>query len=109
MSELAAKKCVPCDKGTEPLRGERLRRLLDQLRGWNVVDEQRLEKEYPFPDFRTALAFVNRVGEVAEAEGHHPDLFLTWGKVKITLWTHSIGGLSENDFIIAAKADKAAA
>jgi len=70
-----------------------------------VVDERRLEKEYGFPDFRTALAFVDRLGEVAEAEGHHPDIFLTWGRVKVTLWTHSIGGLSTNDFILAAKAD----
>ena len=105
MSDLAAKKCVPCEKGTAALRGEELRRLHGQLRDWNLVGEERLEKEYGFPDFRTALAFVNRVGEVAEAEGHHPDLFLTWGKVRITLWTHSIGGLSENDFIVAAKAD----
>jgi 4a-hydroxytetrahydrobiopterin dehydratase len=105
VSDLAAKRCVPCAKGTPPLGGAELRRLFEQLEGWSLADEQRLEKEYRFPDFRTALAFVNRVGEVAEAEGHHPDFFLTWGRVKITLWTHSIGGLSENDFILAAKAD----
>jgi 4a-hydroxytetrahydrobiopterin dehydratase len=87
------------------LAGEELRKLQGQLEGWNVVDEHHLEKEYRFPDFRTALAFVNRVGDAAEAEGHHPDIFLAWGKVRITLWTHSIGGLSENDFILAAKAD----
>ena len=109
MSDLAAKKCVPCEKGTAALRGDELRRFFGQVQGWNLVGEERLEKEYRFADFVTALAFVNRLGEVAEAEGHHPDIFLTWGKVKVTLWTHTIGGLSENDFNLAAKADAAMA
>jgi 4a-hydroxytetrahydrobiopterin dehydratase len=107
LSDLAAKKCVPCEAGTAALRGDELQRLFGQLHGWNLVGEERLEKEYRFPDFLTALAFVNRLGEVAEAEGHHPDIVLTWGKVKVTLWTHSIGGLSLNDFILAAKSDAA--
>jgi 4a-hydroxytetrahydrobiopterin dehydratase len=110
MSELSEKSCEPCAAGTAPLSGEELERLLLQLSGWSVVGGEaapRLEKEYRFPDFLSALAFVNRLGEVAEREGHHPDIFLTWGRVRVSLWTHSIGGLSENDFILAAKADKA--
>ena len=107
MSDLAKRRCEPCEGKTEPLRGDALARLHGQLgEGWRVVDENRLEKEYRFPDFREALAFVNRLGEVAEAEGHHPDVYLTWGRVVVTLSTHSIGGLSENDFILAAKADQ---
>lgn len=105
-SELAARKCEPCESGTGALKGDDLRKLFGQLEGWNLVNEHHLEKEYRFQDFAQALAFVNRLGEVAEQEGHHPDLFLTWGKVKVTLWTHSVGGLSENDFILAAKADQ---
>jgi 4a-hydroxytetrahydrobiopterin dehydratase len=108
MSELATKKCKPCEGETQPLQGSELERFLSQVEGWSLVSGEsgnRIEKEYRFPDFVKALAFVNRLGEVAEAEGHHPDVFLTWGKVKINLWTHSIGGLSENDFILAAKAD----
>jgi 4a-hydroxytetrahydrobiopterin dehydratase len=115
MSDLAKRRCEPCAAGTPPIEGAELERLLSELPGWSVVGGgagtrggggSRLEKEYRFPDFRQALAFVNRVGEVAEQEGHHPDLELGWGRVKITLWTHSIGGLSENDFIVAAKADR---
>ena len=108
--DLAAKHCGPCTAGTPPLAGEELERLLGQLRGWSATGgSKRLEKEYRFPDFKSALAFVNRVGELAEQEGHHPDIELGWGRVKLTLWTHSIGGLSENDFILAAKADQALA
>jgi 4a-hydroxytetrahydrobiopterin dehydratase len=80
-----------------------LRRQLGE--GWKVVDEHHLAKDYSFKDFKEALDFTNRVGALAEEEGHHPDIHLAWGKVKITLYTHSIGGLSENDFILAAKAD----
>jgi 4a-hydroxytetrahydrobiopterin dehydratase len=87
------------------LKGDDLKKRYGQLEGWTVVNEHHLEKEYQFKDFAEALAFVNRLGAEAEAEGHHPDIFLTWGKVKVTLWTHSIGGLSEKDFVLAAKAD----
>jgi 4a-hydroxytetrahydrobiopterin dehydratase len=87
------------------LKGEELRRHYGQLHDWTLVNEHHLEKEYKFPDFREALAFVNRLGEVAEREGHHPDIFLTWGRVKVTLWTHSVGGLSEKDFALAGEAD----
>lgn len=108
MSDLAAKKCEPCEGGTPPLGEEEVRRLLGQLDGWRLATggTPEIEKEYRFPDFREALAFVNRLGEVAEEEGHHPDVYLTWGKVRVALSTHSIGGLSENDFILAAKADR---
>ena len=105
MEDLAAKKCVPCEGGTSALKGVELRRLYSQLEGWTLANEHHIEKEYLFKDFREALDFVNRLGEVAEQEGHHPDIYLTWGKVKVTLWTHAVGGLSENDFILAAKAD----
>ncbi|MES1245864.1 MAG: 4a-hydroxytetrahydrobiopterin dehydratase [Acidobacteriota bacterium] len=105
VQDLAMKKCEPCEKGTPAVKGVELRRLFGQLDGWDLINEHHLEKEYLFKDFREALDFVNRLGEVAEQEGHHPDIFLTWGKVKVTLWTHSVGGLSENDFILAAKAD----
>lgn len=110
-NDLAARRCGPCTAGTPPVEGEELARLLGQLRGWSADagegGARRLVKQYRFPDFRQALAFVNRVGELAEEEGHHPDIELGWGRVKLTLWTHSIGGLSENDFILAAKADRA--
>jgi len=90
-----------------PLAGEELERLLAELgpNGWNVVEGHHLEKEYAFPDFASALAFVDRVGALAEEQGHHPDLFLAWGRVRITIWTHKIDGLTESDFVLAAKAD----
>jgi 4a-hydroxytetrahydrobiopterin dehydratase len=93
--------------GVPPLQGREVKKLLDQLgRGWTVVDDHHLEKEYKFDDFRQALGFTNRVGELAEEQGHHPDVYLAWGKVKLTLWTHKINGLTESDFIFAAKADE---
>ncbi|HEX4961047.1 MAG TPA: 4a-hydroxytetrahydrobiopterin dehydratase [Thermoanaerobaculia bacterium] len=93
------------EPGAAALQGEELKKHYAKLQGWTLVDEHHLEKEYRFPDFREALAYVNRLGEVAEREGHHPDVFLAWGKVKVTLWTHSIGGLSPKDFELAAEAD----
>jgi len=89
-----------------PLKGEELQRMKAQVTGWQVVDQHHLDKAYTFPDFRTALAFVNQVGAIAEQEGHHPDLFLSWGKVGVKIWTHKIDGLTESDFILAAKIDK---
>jgi 4a-hydroxytetrahydrobiopterin dehydratase len=107
MSDLASKRCAPCEAGTPPLGEEEVGRLAGELDGWTVDGGKRLVKEYRFPDFRQALAFVDRLGEVAESEGHHPDVYLSWGKVRVELSTHSVGGLSENDFILAAKADRA--
>ncbi len=107
MNALAEKQCVPCKGGVAPLKGKDLARLANELDGgWRVVAERQLEKEYKFKDFREALDFTNKIGEVAEAEGHHPDIYLTWGKVKLTMSTHKINGLTESDFILAAKADR---
>lgn len=106
MSELAAKECVPCKGGVPPLKGKEITTLQEQLGGgWKVVQEHHLEKEYQFKNFRDALAYTNRVGELAEAQGHHPDIYLAWGKVKLTVWTHKIDGLTESDFVFAAKSD----
>jgi len=106
MSELAKKECVPCSGGVPPLKGSELEVLRRQLvEGWAVADEHHLEKEYQFDDFRQALDFTNKVGEMAEDQNHHPDILLAWGKVKVTIWTHKIDGLTESDFVFAAKAD----
>ena len=100
---------MPCKGGVPPLRGAALLVLHHQLggdaSGWRIVDEHHLEKEYRFRDFAEALAFVNRVGALAEAQDHHPDLFLAWGRVRITIWTHTIDGLTESDFVFAAKCE----
>jgi len=103
---LADKHCVPCRGGVPPLKGEELERMMAQVTGWQVVDQHHLDKAYTFPDFRKALEFVNQAGEIAEKEGHHPDLHLSWGKVGVEIWTHKIDGLTESDFILAAKIDK---
>lgn len=106
--ELADRQCVPCRKGTPPLRGGDLAELYHGLEaGWRVVDEHHLEKTYKLADFREALAFTNAVGEIAEQEGHHPEITLTWGRVSLRVWTHKIDGLTESDFVLAAKADRA--
>ncbi|HZU23074.1 MAG TPA: 4a-hydroxytetrahydrobiopterin dehydratase [Terriglobales bacterium] len=105
-SNLAAKTCVPCRGGVPPLAGDELRNLQRQLPSWQVVDGHHLHRAYSFPDFKTALEFVNRVGEVAEQQGHHPDIALGWGKVEVTTWTHKIDGLTESDFILAAKIEE---
>jgi 4a-hydroxytetrahydrobiopterin dehydratase len=103
---LAEKHCVPCRGGVPPLKGEELKKMAAQVHDWQVVQEHHLEKQYTFPDFKSALAFVNRAGAVAEQEGHHPDLYLSWGKVGVKTWTHKIDGLTESDFILAAKIDE---
>ena len=106
MSDLASQQCVPCKGGVPALKGQELNDLLQRLgHGWRVVEEHHLEKEYQFKDFAEALAFTNRVGAVAEQQGHHPDIYLTWGKVRLTVWTHKIDGLTESDFVFAAKAE----
>ena len=110
MTSLAADRCVPCRGGVPALKGEELRRLGDELGGgWRIIDEHHLEKEFPFADFATALAFTNRVGAIAEEEGHHPDIHLAWGKARVTIWTHKIDGLTRSDFVLAAKIEANAA
>lgn len=104
---LADQTCVPCKSGAAPLAGAELRQLAAQLPGWDVMREHHLERHFAFPDFVTALDFVNRVGALAEQQGHHPDIYLTWGKVKIEIYTHSVGGLSPSDFILGAKIERA--
>ena len=107
MSDLAKKTCIPCKGGVPPLKGEKLDDLLEKLKNnWKIIKEHHLEKEYSFKNFKEALDFTIKVGELAENQGHHPDVFLAWGKVKLTIWTHIIDGLTESDFIFAAKADK---
>ncbi len=104
---LAAEKCVPCRGGVPALRGDELRDLHEQLGGgWSVIEEHHLEKEFTFPDFAEALAFTNAAGAIAEEQGHHPDIYLSWGKVRITIWTHKIDGLTRSDFVLAAKIDQ---
>jgi 4a-hydroxytetrahydrobiopterin dehydratase len=104
--ELTKKTCIPCQGGVPPLKGKELSPLFAQLaEGWSIVNEHHLEKTYLFSDFKSALAFANQIGELAEKEGHHPDLYLSYGKVIVTIWTHKINGLSESDFILAAKCD----
>jgi 4a-hydroxytetrahydrobiopterin dehydratase len=103
---LALRRCVPCRGGVPPLKGEKLAELAKQVEGWQVVEEHHIAKSFAFPDFRKALDFVNRVGELAEEQGHHPDILLSWGKADISVWTHKINGLTESDFILAAKIDQ---
>lgn len=105
-NRLSKMECVPCRGGVPPLEGKELRDLAEELNaGWSVIEEHHLEKAYDFPDFRTALDFVNRVGELAEDQGHHPDIHLAWGTVRVTIWTHKIDGLTESDFVFAARTE----
>ncbi len=103
---LARKECVPCKGGVPPLKGDELNRLNEQVEGWDVIEGHHLSKTYKFPNFVKALEFVNKVGRIAEQQGHHPNIFLTWGKARIETWTHKIDGLTESDFILAAKIDE---
>jgi 4a-hydroxytetrahydrobiopterin dehydratase len=108
MSALAERECLACKGDVPPLQGEALQKLARELDGqWQVVEGRKLEKEYKFNNFREALRFTNKVGELAEAVNHHPDIYLAWGKVKLEIWTHKINGLTESDFVLAAKADRA--
>ncbi len=107
MTDLAEKQCVPCKGGVPPLKGGDLDKLRSQLNpSWKVIGEHHLEREFKFSNFRQALEFTNRVGALAEAQGHHPDIYLAWGQVKVTIWTHKIDGLTESDFVLAAKVDR---
>jgi len=105
---LAAKDCVPCKGGTEPLSGHELYTFHAQLGSdWQMVDDHHILKQYKFDDFKEALAFTNAVGEIAEAENHHPEIMTGYGKVEVSIWTHKIDGLCESDFVFAAKVEKA--
>lgn len=103
--DLTQKKCVPCEIGTMPLEQSKINELLEQIRSWTLKDKH-LFKKFKFKNFVEAMKFVNAVAEIAEMEGHHPDFSVHYNKVEIEIWTHAISGLSENDFILAAKIDK---
>lgn len=105
-TDLADKKCVPCRGGVPPLTPEQIRPLLQQLDGWEVEDNKKLTKTYRFQGFRAPVRFVNAIADVAEEQGHHPDLYVAHGQVRVHLWTHKIDGLTESDFIMAAKIDR---
>lgn len=114
MEDLRVKRCVPCEGGIPPLREEEIAQLLPQVSAWGVVPTEdpkagtqvkTLQRSVRFSDFKTAMAFLNDVAQLAEAEGHHPDFCVHYNRVDFTLWTHAIGGLHDNDFILAAKID----
>jgi 4a-hydroxytetrahydrobiopterin dehydratase len=106
MSNLADKQCVPCRGGVPPVKARELEGLLKHLPKWKAVNEHHITRTFTFPDFKQTLDFVNRAGAIAEEQGHHPDILLSWGKAEVTLWTHKIDGLTESDFIMAAKIDR---
>jgi 4a-hydroxytetrahydrobiopterin dehydratase len=103
---LADKTCMPCKGGTAALKGDALNALKAELPDWEVVEEHHLHRAFKFPDFKKALDFVNRAGAIAEEQGHHPDILLAWGKAEVTIYTHKINGLTESDFVMAAKIDR---
>ena len=105
---LTEKKCIPCSGGTPQLDASERETLIKQISGWDVDDEKKLVKSFSFEDFNEPMKLANKIWEVAEKEGHHPDLFVAWGKLKVEIWTHAAGGLTESDFILAAKIDMAA-
>jgi 4a-hydroxytetrahydrobiopterin dehydratase len=109
MAGLADRQCVPCKGGVPPLTAAQIAPLLAQIEGWTAVDDHHLEKRYKLKNFVEALQLVNRIGAIAEEQNHHPDIFLAWGKVEVKIWTHKINGLTESDFVFAAKCDRAAA
>ncbi|HXQ23259.1 MAG TPA: 4a-hydroxytetrahydrobiopterin dehydratase [Candidatus Acidoferrales bacterium] len=109
MPSLADRQCVPCKGGVPPLSSAQFEPLLAQLDGWAVVDDHHLQNLYKLKNFVQALELVNRIGAIAEEQNHHPDIFLAWGKVEVKIWTHKINGLTESDFIFAAKCDAARA
>jgi 4a-hydroxytetrahydrobiopterin dehydratase len=104
--DLTQKKCVPCEGGVPPFTQEKIATYLKEVMGWEVLEGEKVRKHYKFSNFKESWAFINKIGEIAEAEGHHPDIEFGWGYARITLTTHAINGLSENDFIMAAKIDK---
>jgi len=104
--ELREKRCIPCEKGTRPMDKKSAQNLLKQLpAGWKILDNKKIAKEFKFKSYPETIAFVNRVALIAQDEGHHPDFMVGYSKVIVEIWTHAIGGLSENDFILASKID----
>ena len=106
MGDLSSRQWIPCRGGVPPLQGQDITNLLMELEGWEVVNQHHLTKTFSFANFREAQQFVNRIGDLAEEQGHHPDICFGWGRAEITIWTHKIDGLTESDFILAAKIDK---
>jgi 4a-hydroxytetrahydrobiopterin dehydratase len=106
MSDLSSRQCIPCRGGVPPLKGQEITNLLTELDGWEVLNQHHLKKNFSFANFREAQQFVNRIGDLAEEQGHHPDICFGWGRAEITIWTHKIDALTESDFILAAKIDK---
>ncbi len=104
---LAEKTCIPCRGGVPPLTADQIKPLASEVPEWRVVENHHIERDFKFRDFKTALDFVNKVGAISEEQGHHPDIYLAWGKAGIKIWTHKIDGLTESDFILAAKIDQA--
>jgi 4a-hydroxytetrahydrobiopterin dehydratase len=105
ISNLAIQHCIPCSTGGEPMPAEQARELAREVPSWKLLQNM-IEREWKFADFRQALDFVNRVAAIAEEEGHHPDIFISYNLVRLTLFTHKVGGLTKNDFILAAKIDR---
>lgn len=105
-TSLADMKCVPCRGGVPPLTSDEIAPLLARLEGWQAEDRKKLTKSFRFRNFVQAVDFVDAITPVAEEEGHHPDLYVRWGEVRVELWTHKIDGLTESDFVMAAKIDR---
>ncbi len=103
---LSDKNCVPCHGGVPALTAGQVSDIKAEVPFWSVVENHHLERTFRFPDFVGALAFVNRIGALAEEQGHHPDIVLAWGKVAVTIWTHAVNGLTESDFVLASKIDR---
>ena len=108
MTDLAERQCVPCRGGVPALTAEEIEPLAAQVSAWQVIDAHHLRRNYKFADFRETLEFVNRIGELAEEQGHHPDICFGWGKADVSIWTHKIDGLTRSDFVLAAKIENAA-
>ncbi len=106
MEELSKKKCVPCEGGVEPLDKDRINQLRKQIKNWEVYKNHHIFKKFKFADFNSALDFINKIAPICDKENHHPNIEFSWGYVIITIYTHAIDGLSENDFILASKIDK---
>ena len=104
--DLVNKKCVPCEGGVPPLTDREIENYLSQVKDWEVLEDRKIRKNFTFKNFKQAVEFVNKIAGLAEEENHHPDIEIKYNKVRLELWTHAIGGLSENDFILAAKIDE---